>query len=121
MLLITGAVYANAQIPTSDQSPFAANRLEIRYARDLRPEDLRSETVVLIGATEANPRVELFEQNMNFVFSHDRSHRVMSVINRSPKGDEPNRWDSGYTDAQRRAYGVVAYLPNLSGVEMCSS
>jgi hypothetical protein len=91
------------------------NRLEIRYARDLRPEDLRRETVVLIGATEANPWVELFERNMNFVFSHDRSRRVMSVINRSPKGDEPGQWNSGYTDAQRRVYGVVAYLPNLSG------
>jgi hypothetical protein len=91
------------------------NRIEIRYARDLRPEDLRRETVVLIGATEANPWVELFERNMNFVFSHDRAHRVMSVINRSPQGDEPKQWDSGYADPQRRVYGVVAYLPNLSG------
>ncbi len=90
-------------------------KLDLRYARELTTNDLKRGNVILIGATEANPWVELFERNMNFVFSHDRNHRVMSVVNRSPTGSEPRQWDSLYTDAQRRVFGVVAYLPNLSG------
>lgn len=52
---------------------------------------------------------------MNFVFSNDPIHGVMSVLNKTPKGQEPARWDSEQTDAQHRVYGVVAFLPNLSG------
>jgi hypothetical protein len=42
--------------------------LEVRYARDVRPNDVKEGTVVLVGAAAANPWVELFEPNMNFVF-----------------------------------------------------
>jgi hypothetical protein len=91
------------------------SKLVVRYARDVRPNDLKQGNVILIGATEANPWVEMFEPRMNFVFSNDRVHQVMSVLNRAPKDNEPSRWDSNYTDAQHRVYGVVAFLPNLSG------
>jgi hypothetical protein len=90
-------------------------RIEIRYARDLRPDDLKSGNVVLIGAPEANPWVQLFEHNMNFFFVHDRTRRVMSVLNRLPKPAEPKQWDSDFSDGQRRVYGVVAFLPLLTG------
>lgn len=90
-------------------------KLVVRYARDVRPNDLKEGNVVLLGATEANPWVEMFEPRMNFVFSNDRIHQVMSVLNRVPKDQEPPKWDSDFTDAQHRVYGVVAYVPNLSG------
>lgn len=88
--------------------------LELRYARDLRPNDLKDENVVLIGAAAANPWVELFESNMNFVFS-DALVRQYTVVNRKPMGSEPSQWTSDYGDAKHRVYGVVAFLPNLNG------
>jgi hypothetical protein len=98
------------------------SKLEVRYARDVRPNDLKQGNVILIGAAEANPWVELFEHNMNFVFFNDRVHQTYSVLNRTPTGDEARQWDSEYrqwdseyTDKQHRVYGVVAYVPNLSG------
>jgi hypothetical protein len=45
--------------------------LQVRYARDVRPNDLKSGNTVLFGASEANPWVELYERNMNFVFHND--------------------------------------------------
>ena len=90
-------------------------KLDAQYARDVRPNDLKQGNAILIGATEANPWVELFERNMNFGYSYDRVHRTYSVINKTPKGDEPRQWDSAITDKQHRVYGVVAYLPNLTG------
>jgi hypothetical protein len=91
------------------------SKLEVRYARDVRPNDLKQGNVIFVGAAEANPWVELFEHNMNFVFFNDRVRHVFSVFNREPRGTEPRQWDSGYSDAQHRVYAVVAYLPNLAG------
>jgi hypothetical protein len=91
------------------------SKLEVRYARDVRPNDLKQGNVIFVGAAEANPWVELFEHNMNFVFFNDRARGIFSVMNRAPREGEPRQWDSGYSDAQHRVYAVVAYLPNLSG------
>ena len=91
----------------------AQSKLEVRYARDVRPNDLKQGNVILVGAAEANPWVELFEHNMNFVFFNDRVRKNFSVLNREPRGGEPRQWDSHYTDAQHRVYAVVAFLPNL--------
>jgi hypothetical protein len=93
----------------------AQSKLEVRYARDVRPNDLKQGNVILVGAAEANPWVELFEHNMNFVFFNDRARETFSVLNREPRGAEPRQWDSHYTDAQHRVYAVVAFLPNLGG------
>jgi hypothetical protein len=90
------------------------SKFEIRYPRDVRPNDLKSGNAVLIGAVAANPWVELFESKMNFVFSDAEFHRY-TVLNRAPVGTEPSKWSSDYDDPQRRVYGVVAFLPNLSG------
>jgi hypothetical protein len=99
----------------SQISESAHSRVEVRYARDVRPNDLKQGNVIFVGAAEANPWVELFEHNMNFVFFNDRVRQTFSVLNREPHGVEPRQWDSGYSDAQHRVYAVVAYLPNLSG------
>jgi hypothetical protein len=91
------------------------SKLAVRYARDVRPNDLKQGNVILVGAAEANPWVELFEHNMNFVFFNDRVRGIFSIRNRAPQGNEPRQWDSFYTDAQNRVYAVVAFMPNLSG------
>jgi len=88
--------------------------LQVRYARDVRPNDLKFGNTVLFGASEANPWVELYERNMNFVFHNDYKANVFSVINRSPNQGEPKQWDSARNDPQRRVYCLVAYVPNLA-------
>jgi len=89
--------------------------MEVHYSRDLRPNDLKQGNMILLGAAEANPWVELFERNMNFVFYNNRDTRTFSVINRTPRPGEPRAWNSEMSDTQHRVYGVVAFLPNLSG------
>jgi hypothetical protein len=67
----------------------AQSKLEVRYARDVRPNDLKQGNVILVGAAEANPWVELFEHNMNFVFFNDRVRKTFSVLNREPREENP--------------------------------
>jgi hypothetical protein len=89
--------------------------LNIRYARDLRPNDLKSGNAVLSGAAQANPWVRLFEQQMNFVMESDPQSSVFYINNRSPLPGEPKQWASASDDPQHRVFGIVALLPNLTG------
>lgn len=111
----TSVVDLDIILSLEQRAKLAQGGMEVRYARDVRPNDLKSGNAVLLGAAEANPWVELFERKMNFAFHDDYTTNVFSVINRSPKQGEPARWDSARTDPQRRVYGLVAFVPNLTG------
>ena len=89
--------------------------LQVRYARDLRPNDLKSGNAILVGALEGNPWLEMFEPRMKFRLINDYRRHVFSVVNQRPKPGEPNHWESTRADPLRRVYGVVALVPNLSG------
>jgi len=111
----TSMVDLEASLRLAQLARGSASELQVRYARDLRPNDLKAGNVILMGASESNPWVELFERNMNFVFEDDYKKGVFTVFNRSPRPGEPARWDSLWNDPQRKVYGLVAYLPNLAG------
>lgn len=90
-------------------------RLQVRYARDVRPNDLKGGTAILLGTQEGTPWVELFEDRMNFVFQHNRQWGLFSVVNRSPQKDEPARYDTAQGYPMHTVYGLVALRPNLGG------
>jgi hypothetical protein len=85
--------------------------LETRYARDLRTDDLKQCNVILIGAAEANPWVELYEPMMKFRFFKDAVTRRFSIVNEDPQGGEPRSWDF----SPGRAFAIIAYLPGFRG------
>ena len=96
-----------------DRARALGSDVVVRYARDLRPNDLKSGTVVLLGMSSADPWVELFENDMNFVLKDDYE-KSSWVVNRHPQNNEPARWVSSRNDPQRRVFGVVAYVSNLA-------
>jgi hypothetical protein len=91
------------------------NRIQVRYARDLRTNDLKSGPVVLLGSQEGTPWVELFEDRMNFVLIHDRERQSFVVVNRSPRGAELSHYEAIHADPQHKVYGLIALRPNLKG------
>jgi hypothetical protein len=91
-------------------------RLMIRYARDLRVDDLRTDNVILLGSIEGNPWVDLFQRQMNFRFLHGAEFGGSGIIsNLHPRAGERPTYASEPDDPLLRTYGVIAYLPNLSG------
>jgi hypothetical protein len=87
-------------------------RLMIRYARDLRIEDLRAGNAVLIGSTEANPWVQLFQPRMNFRFRiHAGADAPSGIANMHPRAGESALYGTPEPD---HTYGLIAYLPNLT-------
>ena len=87
-------------------------RMTIRYARDLRIEDLRSGNAILIGSVEANPWIELFQPQMNFYFSiNPGSDKPSGIANSHPRVGEQTIYSTPSPD---HTYGLIAYVPNLT-------
>jgi hypothetical protein len=110
----TSLVDVNAILGIRDRAQTLGTDVTVRYARDLRPNDLKNGTIILLGAYTANPWIELFEPKLNFVLKDDYVSSF-SIVNRSPQNGEPASWVSSKSDPQRRAYGVIAFVPNLEG------
>ncbi len=91
------------------------SRTQVRYARDLRLNDLKGGPVILLGGQEGTPWVELFERQMNFVLLHDRQRHTFEVFNRSPRRTELSRYEANTVDPQQKVYGLIALRPNLEG------
>jgi len=91
------------------------HRIRLRYARDLRPNDLKDEPAILLGSEEGTPWVQLFEDKMNFVFVHDHQHQRFLVLNRVPRNNEQARYEADLTGPVHRVYGLVALRPNVQG------
>jgi len=87
---------------------------QIRYSRDLKLDDLKGNNIILIGAKEANPWVELFEQHMNFTFNDNRDTYNFVATNKSPQPGELAEYVMEPGDRAHRAYALVALLPNLN-------
>jgi hypothetical protein len=89
--------------------PESREHYSIRYARDINVNDLKSSNVILSGSQDANPWIELFEPQMNFVLGDDLPRGVRAFENRNPQPGERNLYICGQFE-----YGVLAFLPNLS-------
>jgi hypothetical protein len=91
-------------------------RLMIRFARDLRIDDLRSGNAILLGSPDANPWAELFQKQLNFQFSDGAEFGGSpAILNQHPMPREQKRYASEPDDPLLRTYGLIAYVPNLGG------
>lgn len=108
----TSIVDVQAILNLKDRARSLGSDVSLRYARDLRPNDFKGATVILLGMSSANPWVELFESDMNFVLKDD-FRANFGVVNRKPEKGEPAQWQALKSDPQKRVFGVVAYVPNL--------
>lgn len=91
-------------------------RLMVRYARDLRMDDLKTGNAILIGSVDSNPWVELFQPQLNFQFDYGGSYGRSAVIrNHHPLSGEQPSYASVTGDPKQRTYGVIAFVPNLDG------
>lgn len=90
-------------------------RTLVRFSRDMRPDDFKSGNIIMIGAQEANPWVELFERSMDFVFTIDTPGQKSAYLNRHPRAEELSMYGPATQETGSKVYAVIAFLPNLSG------
>lgn len=86
-----------------------------RFARDVRPNDLKHSNVILIGSAETNPWIQMFEAPMNFVLKKNQDSTTYTIENRRPAEGEPVAWNSDPITQLHTVYCKVTYLPNSAG------
>jgi hypothetical protein len=99
-----------------EQLPYATSgRLEVKYARDIQMNDLKQGNIILSGSRGANPWIELYEADMNFIGTNDAVHHTYCFTNRHPLAGETSNFSVTETDPKQRVLGVLAFLSNLDG------
>jgi hypothetical protein len=88
-------------------------RLDAKYARDMQMDELKRGNIILSGARGANPWLELYEPELNFVGANDRAQHKFSFLNRHPQAGETREFSVSQADPKQRVLGVLAFLPNL--------
>ncbi|HEY1217234.1 MAG TPA: hypothetical protein VGE93_26705, partial [Bryobacteraceae bacterium] len=90
----------------------SAARMVVRYARDLRMDDLRTGNAVLIGSIESNPWIQLFASQMNFrqIINTDPS-KPSGLLNTHLQPGERELYGAPGKD---HTYGLIAFMPNLT-------
>jgi len=95
--------------------PEAVKAVDIVLPRDLSLEDLKESDVILSGAREANPWVQMFQDSLDFAIVDRQQGNNYTVVNRHPSTGEPQTYSYAGNDPAHVAYAIVAYMPNLSG------
>ena len=96
--------------------PFmTADKLEVKYARDIQMDELKQGNIILSGARGANPWLELYEPELNFLGKNDAVHHAYSFVNRHPEAGETPVFSVSESDPKQHVLGVLAFLPNLDG------
>ena len=72
----------------------APNRFRIRFSRDVQLGQLKEGNLIVSGAQEANPWLELFQKKLNFQFLHDEKTRLFRVINQAPQEGERAQYEN---------------------------
>lgn len=87
----------------------------IRYARDVRVGDLNGNNVILLGARQSNPWVELFERDATFRIDTDDVADTMSITNMQPIDGEPPVIVLSSEQMETEIYGIVTYHRHEAG------
>jgi hypothetical protein len=112
----TSVVDLNIALSLSHLPELKSGRSAIRYARDLRMEDLKHANAVLIGSVHSNPWCELFQKQLNFSLEYHPEVDDSSVINRHPLPGEESVYRNAWNDDSHRTYTVLAFIPSLDGI-----
>lgn len=90
------------------------DRFIIRYARDLRMDDLRDSNAILLGAIHTDPWVNLLQQQLNFRFVCESHINHCSILNSHPAQGEKTTYENEAEQSSHQTFGVVAFIPNMN-------
>ena len=99
--------------------PAASHPIETHTARSVRLADFKTEDAfILFGSPRSNPWVELFEDQLDFIFEFDETRKAEFIRNKHPQSGESGSYvptAEGWGTGQ--AYAILALVgnPNQGG------
>lgn len=91
------------------------SRTQVRFVRDLQMEDFKQSNLILAGSLEADPWLELVENQMDFVLHDDARKGTLQIVNRHPRPGEQKAYVYDDSKQPRSGFAEIAFLPNLNG------
>ena len=103
-------VAALAHLPEFNQE-----RTFLRFPRDLRLDDLKNASAVLIGSVGSNPWASIAESSANFRIVYRKGMQSATIINMNPQQGEAASYVSHWNEPAHETYALIAFMPNLGG------
>jgi hypothetical protein len=89
------------------------DHLIVRFARDLRMDDLKDSNVIMLGAIHTDPWVGLLQGGLNFQFVCGKQVDDCYIVNSRPATGEAALYRSDLNGGSPETYAILALLPNL--------
>lgn len=103
-------VAALAHLPEFNQE-----RTFLRFPRDLRLDDLKNASAILIGSVGSNPWASIAENSANFRIVYRQGMQSATIINVRPQQGEAASYVSHWNEPAHETYALIAFMPNLGG------
>jgi hypothetical protein len=110
----TSVVDLNLVSAISQLPAVVKNRFKVRYAREVTLDDLKQSNVILLGSSDANPWVELFQKDLNFQFAYQPKTATVVIHNLHPITGEKPIYETDETNPAHNTFGVIAVTSNLN-------
>ncbi|NYF80647.1 hypothetical protein [Granulicella arctica] len=92
---------------------YRSSQVTIRFARELRFDELKRNNAILLGSPNYNPWVQLFDRNLDFRMEYNGKENVITIKNRAPKQGEPSEYLWFQSDPAQVGYALIALTDNL--------
>jgi hypothetical protein len=103
-------VAALARLPEYD-----SERTFLRFPRDLRLDDLKNASAILVGSVGSNPWASIIEGSANFRIVYRQGMQGATIVNMRPQQGEAASYVSHWNDPAHDTYALIAFMPNLGG------
>ncbi|HEV2486847.1 MAG TPA: hypothetical protein VGT08_15055 [Terracidiphilus sp.] len=103
-------VAALAHLPEYDPE-----RTFLRFPRDLRLDDLKNASAILIGSVGSNPWASITESSANFRIVYRQGMQGATIVNMRPQQGEAASYVSRWNEPAHETYALIAFMPNLGG------
>ena len=117
---LTSTADVRSLLDLIQQPQFTATAPTVRFAHDVRMDELAHENAILVGGQRANLWVELFEPVSGFRFEIPNELRAAQldqriVWNKTPQKGEAKSYSSVNTEDRHINHSVLSFLPSLDG------
>jgi hypothetical protein len=97
------------------QPEYDPKRVLLRFPRDLRIDDLKKSSAVIIGSADSNPWASLVDANTNFRIIPQPEMNGATIVNTHPAEGEQATYRSHWGEPAHDTFALILLEPNLSG------
>jgi hypothetical protein len=97
------------------QPEYDPRRVLLRFPRDLRIDDLKKSSAILIGSADSNPWASLVDGETNFRIVVQPEMNGAAILNAHPAPGELDSYRSHWGESAHDTFALILLQPNLSG------